>query len=127
MYAGRIVERAPTARAVRRAAASLHVGPAALDPAPGRAARRGARADRGPPAVADQPAVAAARSTRAARSCARRTSAIDPQLEPVAGQPDHEVACLLAPQTRAELWQRLAAGEAPDQARAAVPMGDAAE
>ena len=62
-------------RALRGAAASLHVGPAALDPAPGLAARRGARPDRRAAAVADHPAVAAARSTRAARSCASATSA----------------------------------------------------
>jgi peptide/nickel transport system ATP-binding protein len=52
---------------------------------------------------------------------------VDPKLEPVAGRADHDVACLLAPQTRAELWQRLAAGEAPDRARAAVPIQDGAE
>jgi peptide/nickel transport system ATP-binding protein len=52
---------------------------------------------------------------------------IDPQLEPVSGNPDHSVACLLAPQTRADLWQRLRAGDAPAAARAAVPMGDTAE
>jgi peptide/nickel transport system ATP-binding protein len=52
---------------------------------------------------------------------------VDPRLEPVGGRQDHEVACLLAPQTRNELWQRLAAGEAPERARAAVPLGDSAE
>jgi peptide/nickel transport system ATP-binding protein len=52
---------------------------------------------------------------------------IDPELEPVAGRADHDVACLLAPQTRNELWARLAAGEAPDRARAAVPLGEGAE
>jgi peptide/nickel transport system ATP-binding protein len=52
---------------------------------------------------------------------------IDPRLEPVEGRDDHDAACLLAPQTRKELWQHLAAGEAPDRARAAVPMGDTAE
>jgi peptide/nickel transport system ATP-binding protein len=52
---------------------------------------------------------------------------IDPQLEPVDGRPDHDVACLLSQQTRSDLWQHLAAGEAPDRARAAVPMGDTAE
>jgi peptide/nickel transport system ATP-binding protein len=52
---------------------------------------------------------------------------IDPRLEPVAGRNDHDVACLLAPQTRNDLWQHLAAGEAPDRARAAVPMGDSVE
>jgi peptide/nickel transport system ATP-binding protein len=52
---------------------------------------------------------------------------IDPNLEPVEGRSDHDVACLLSAQTRNELWQRLAAGEAPDRARAAVPMGDSTE
>jgi len=52
---------------------------------------------------------------------------IDPRLEPVNGKVDHEVACLLSSQTRRDLWQHLAAGEAPDRARAAVPMGDIAE
>ena len=103
----------------------VHVGPAALDPAAGRAARRGARADRGPPAVADQPPERAARSTRAARSCARRTSGSTRSSSPSRAAPDHDVACLLPPQTRDELWQRLRAGEQPDRARAAVPMGDA--
>ncbi len=50
---------------------------------------------------------------------------IDPQLEPVEGRGDHAVACLLPPPTRTELWSRLRAGEQPEHARAAVPMGDA--
>ena len=52
MYAGQIVERAPGARPLRPARASLHGGPAGLDPA----ARREARApalDRGPRARHD--------------------------------------------------------------------------
>jgi peptide/nickel transport system ATP-binding protein len=52
---------------------------------------------------------------------------IDPVLEPLDGARDHEVACLLPTQVRSELWQRLAAGEVPERARAAVPMGDSAE
>ncbi len=52
---------------------------------------------------------------------------IDPRLEPVRGRSDHDVACLLAPETRAELWERLRAGELPERARAAVPMGDSTE
>jgi len=52
---------------------------------------------------------------------------IDPQLEPVRGKADHDVACLLAPETRTELWERLRAGELPERARAAVPMGDVTE
>jgi peptide/nickel transport system ATP-binding protein len=52
---------------------------------------------------------------------------VDPKLEPVDGSPNHEVACLLTAQTRRELWARLAAGDPPAAARAAVPMGDATE
>ena len=52
---------------------------------------------------------------------------VDPMLEPVPGSDRHEVACLLPPATRAELWRRLEAGEAPQRARAAVPLGDTAE
>ena len=48
MYAGRIVERAPTERDLRRARASVHVGPAAVDPAPRPPARRAAGPDRRP-------------------------------------------------------------------------------
>ena len=43
------------------------------------------------------------------------------------GADGHQVACLLAPGTRTELWRRLEAGEDPQHARAAVPLGDAAE
>ena len=55
MYAGKIVESAPVARAVRRSAASLHDRPAGLDPAPRRRPRaaldhRGHGARRRPPA-----------------------------------------------------------------------------
>ena len=39
MYAGRIVEKAPTRGDLRRPRAPLHLGPAALDPAPGLPAR----------------------------------------------------------------------------------------
>ena len=52
---------------------------------------------------------------------------VDPKLEPVAGSVDHEVACLLPQSVRSELWQRLEAGDDPQHARAAVPLGDAAE
>jgi len=52
---------------------------------------------------------------------------VDPRLEPVPGLPGHDVACLLAPPVRAELWKRLEAGDDPERARAAVPLGGAAE
>jgi peptide/nickel transport system ATP-binding protein len=50
---------------------------------------------------------------------------IEPALEAVEGESRHDVACLLPAQTRRELWRRLAAGEPPDRARAAVPTGEA--
>jgi peptide/nickel transport system ATP-binding protein len=52
---------------------------------------------------------------------------VDPVLEPVEGASQHDVACLLPAPVRTELWKRLAAGEVPERARAAVPMGDSAE
>ena len=85
MYAGRIVERAPVARAVRRAAASVHDRPARLDPAAAPASRTRLADDRGPgarrrcAAVARLPLRAALpvrRSTAAAprsRRCCRST------------------------------------------------------
>ena len=126
MYAGRIVERAPTRGAVRRAAAPVHVGAAALDPAARLAARRGAGADRRPAAVADH-AAERLRVPPALRVRARCAQAHRPVAGAGRGPADHEVACLLAAPTRNELWQRLAAGETPDRARAAVPLGESAE
>jgi len=45
---------------------------------------------------------------------------IDPKLEPVPGHPDHEVACLLPPETRRRLWAELQRGVKPDAARQGV-------
>ncbi len=47
-------------------------------------------------------------------------SRIDPALEPVPGQPNHHVACLLEADTRERLWEELRAGRMPEQALAAV-------
>ncbi len=50
---------------------------------------------------------------------------VDPTLEPVAGTDGrHLVACLLASDSRRELWRRLAVGGTPDTARAAVTIKD---
>ena len=56
MYAGRVVEHGDEARAVLRPAASLHVGPARLDPAARPAEARAPVLDQGLAAVADPPA-----------------------------------------------------------------------
>jgi peptide/nickel transport system ATP-binding protein len=42
---------------------------------------------------------------------------VDPTLDPVPGNPGHQVACLLAPEVRRQLWSELRAGVAPDEAR----------
>jgi peptide/nickel transport system ATP-binding protein len=47
---------------------------------------------------------------------------IDPQLEPVPGDPGHAVACLLPTQARRMLWAELQAGRAPEDARRAVKL-----
>ena len=51
----------------------------------------------------------------------------DPVLEPVADNPRHRVACLLASDTRKQLWRRLREGTAPIEARAEVMKDVAAE
>jgi peptide/nickel transport system ATP-binding protein len=51
---------------------------------------------------------------------------IDPQLEPVPGEPSHHVACLLEPDVRERLWGQLAAGATPEQALAEVGIPGAA-
>ena len=47
---------------------------------------------------------------------------IDPQLQPVAGEPTHHVACLLESDVRRRLWAELQAGRTPEQARASVGL-----
>jgi peptide/nickel transport system ATP-binding protein len=49
---------------------------------------------------------------------------VEPQLTPVPDHEDHLVACLLAPKARQELWRRLSEGQVPEQAKAAVPLGE---
>jgi peptide/nickel transport system ATP-binding protein len=51
---------------------------------------------------------------------------IDPRLEPLADDPDHQVACLLAPQTRRALWAELQTGIEPEEAISRVPIVDEA-
>jgi peptide/nickel transport system ATP-binding protein len=47
---------------------------------------------------------------------------IDPQLEPVAGEPSHHVACLLEGDVRKRLWSELRAGRLPAEALATVGL-----
>jgi peptide/nickel transport system ATP-binding protein len=46
----------------------------------------------------------------------------DPQLEPVPGQPDHTVACLLASDTRKRMWAGLSEGQEPGEVRHHVEL-----
>ena len=127
MYAGPDRREGRHRHDLRGARAPLHVGPAVLDPAPGLAARRGARADRRPPAVADQPAgrllVPPALPVRARGAQARSTRSSSPS----PATPSHEVACLLAPEARRKLWRELREGSQADEARAHVMQDVAAE
>ena len=47
---------------------------------------------------------------------------IDPQLQPIAGEPSHHVACLLEAGVRQRLWAELHAGRTPAEARATVGL-----
>jgi peptide/nickel transport system ATP-binding protein len=42
---------------------------------------------------------------------------IDPRLEPVANESDHQVACLLEPEVRARIWRGLQEGQSPSSLR----------
>jgi peptide/nickel transport system ATP-binding protein len=50
---------------------------------------------------------------------------IDPPLEPVAGEPDHHVACLLSSEDRRRLWTELQRGLKPAEALAAAGLPEA--
>jgi peptide/nickel transport system ATP-binding protein len=45
---------------------------------------------------------------------------VEPTLDALPGDPNHKVACLLEQETRRKLWRELQAGQAPEEARAAV-------
>jgi peptide/nickel transport system ATP-binding protein len=50
----------------------------------------------------------------------------DPKLEPVPGEPGHEVACLLPLEVRRQIWQGLKKGQAPDHLRQLASPGQQA-
>jgi peptide/nickel transport system ATP-binding protein len=50
----------------------------------------------------------------------------DPGLEPVPGQPDHKVACLLEPEQRRRLWSALRDGRGDEAAGRVLAVGGAA-
>ena len=47
---------------------------------------------------------------------------VEPTLEPVNGDGEHRVACLLASSTRQRIWAQLREGRQPDEARAEVEL-----
>ncbi len=51
---------------------------------------------------------------------------VDPKLAPVPGQPDHQVACLLDPAVRTQIWQGLRAGRDPASLRHLAGPGERA-
>ena len=51
---------------------------------------------------------------------------VDPTLEPVPGNPEHTVACLLDSGVRRQLWQELQSGKAPEEARRDVVVEEGA-
>jgi peptide/nickel transport system ATP-binding protein len=126
MYAGRVVEHAPTAELFARPQHPYTWG--LLRSIPRLDTPRDEELvpiDGRPPSLINRPSGCAFHPRCPyVRDAHKR---VDPMLEPVPGADGHEVACLLAPTVRTELWRRLEAGEDPQHARAAVPLGDAAE
>jgi peptide/nickel transport system ATP-binding protein len=51
---------------------------------------------------------------------------VEPQLEPVSGQDGHLARCLLESQVRRDLWGELQRGRLPDEARSRVKLEDSA-
>jgi len=51
---------------------------------------------------------------------------VEPELGPVEGSPGHEVACLLTSQTRKRIWSELQQGKLPQEARESVELKDLA-
>jgi peptide/nickel transport system ATP-binding protein len=123
MYAGRIVEKAPTETifaapehpytwGLLGSIARLDQGRGEeLVPIPGR-----------PPSLINLPGGCSFHPRCPyVREAHRHT---DPRLEPVPGDRGHEVACLLASDTRKQLWRSLQAGNAPVEARSEAGLED---
>ena len=122
MYAGRVVERAPTAELFARPQHPYTWGllrsiprldtprDEPLVPIEGR-----------PPSLINRPSGCAFHPRCPyVRDAHKR---VDPMLEPVPGADGHEVACLLAPATRTELWRRLEAGRGSAARPGRRPVG----
>jgi peptide/nickel transport system ATP-binding protein len=104
MYAGRVVERAPT-RALFEAPEHPYTW-GLLQSIPRLDAPRGERLvpiEGRPPSLVAPPS-GCSFHPRCPHVRERHTQ-VDPRLEPVPGQAEHEVACLLSPAERRELWR----------------------
>ncbi|MGH2908936.1 MAG: ABC transporter ATP-binding protein [Solirubrobacteraceae bacterium] len=112
MYAGRIVEHAPTRQiftapqhpytwGLLKSIPRLDTARGSeLEPIPGR-----------PPSLINRPSGCRFHPRCAFVRTAHRQ--IDPELSPLPAAPQHQVACLLSPAERATAWQALARGETP--------------
>jgi peptide/nickel transport system ATP-binding protein len=121
MYAGRIVERAPTDRIFDAPEHPYTWGllqsiprldrsrDEPLVPIPGR-----------PPSLITLPSGCSFHPR--CPYVRERHKRVDPKLEPVPDEPGHEVACLLPSETRKRIWRELRAGAEPAEARAAVNL-----
>jgi len=124
MYAGRIVEKAPTAALFRSPQHPYTWGLLTSIPR--------MDTDRGDALIpiAGQPPSLIARPSGCAfhprcpyvRDAHKR---VDPQLEPVDGEPGHSVACLLEEGQRRRAWAQLESGPTPPEARALIDREDA--
>jgi peptide/nickel transport system ATP-binding protein len=111
MYAGRVVERAPTATLFEAPEHPYTWG--LLDSVPRLSGDRG-RALVPIPGRAPSPAAPPSGCSFHPR-CPHvrdRHRQVEPRLEPVPGDPRHEVACLLEPETRRSLWAQRRRAEA---------------
>jgi peptide/nickel transport system ATP-binding protein len=123
MYAGQIIERAPTDLLFARPEHPYTWG--LLQSIPTLTARRGDQLipiSGRPPSLINRPT--GCRFHPRCPYVRDRHRTVEPRLEAVPDHPGHEVSCLLEPATRRALREQLDAGKAPADARAAVPLAD---
>jgi peptide/nickel transport system ATP-binding protein len=125
MYAGRIVEHAPTERIFRSPEHPYTWGllgsiprldvprDAPLVPIPGR-----------PPSLINPPS--GCHFHPRCPYVRERHKKVDPKLEPVPGEPDHSAACLLPSDIRKRIWAELREGKQPAQVREEVALEEPA-
>ena len=123
MYAGRIVERAPTTTLFSAPEHPYTWGllgsiarldrprDAPLVPIPGR-----------PPSLINLPSGCAFHPR--CPYVRERHKEVEPALEPLPGESGHAVACLLSHGTRRRMWEELRAGGAPAEVRERVELGE---